>query len=500
MAVGKQGRLTGVHYPAILFSVENFFNGVFGEWRPVLECCNRRHTMRDAISHRYSKRKSSPEETAKWGKYWFDRLRDFHKAGSEADWRFTEPQVIAFLRTLVAQDVPTWKRLKIVENLCWYREHVLLVGEPKLDFVLRKLRDLNGSERRSGVTEEVGVASLTPADIQEIVGVIDPNEWEPLQGIRRKIRLEHKALATEEAYVGWVKRFMEENRLKTLASFEKIRSQQIEDFLTKLAVDGSVAASTQDQAYYAIRYLFQHVLDRDVGKIRALRSKKPKRLPVVMSREETVRLLLELGGRDLLIAELLYGCGMRLKEVLRLRVKDIDFDQHHIVVRQGKGSKDRVVPLPNMAVEKLRAVLAARELVHDKDLADGIASVHLPFALNKKYPNAHREWKWQFVFASSRIAKDPRTGKFHRHHIHKDTFPTSLREAVQRANITKNVTSHVFRHSFATHLLEDGTDIRTIQELLGHKDVRTTMIYTHVMNRRGVTIVSPLDKLAMPVR
>ncbi len=453
--------------------------------------------MRDFGAQRYSKKKVSPEETAKWAKYWYGRLRDFHKAGSRFDWRFTEPQVIAFLRDLLAQDVPTWKRLKVVENLCWYRNHVLNTGEPKLDFVLDKLRELNGTEKRSGVTEDESPGPLTAADIEEIVGLIDPNEWEPLQGIRRKIRLEHKALSTEEAYVGWVKQFMEEHRLRTIASFDKIRSQQIEDFLTRLAVEGTVAAGTQDQAFYALRYLYEHVLGRDIGKIRALRSKKPKRLPVVMSREETVHLLLQLGGRDLLIAELLYGCGMRLKEVLRLRVKDIDFDQHHIVVRRGKGGNDRIVPLPNLVVDKLNAVLTARKLVHEKDLADGIASVYLPFALSKKYPNAHREWRWQFVFAASRFGKDPRTGKFHRHHIHKNAFPTVLREAVKRADITKNVTSHCFRHSFATHLLEDGVDIRTIQELLGHKDVRTTMIYTHVMNRRGVTIVSPLDKLAI---
>jgi integron integrase len=456
-----------------------------------------RFAMQDSGNRRYRKKKANPEESAKWAKYWYGRLRDFHKGGSESDWRFTEQQVIAFLRGLLAQDVPTWKRLKVVENLCWYRNHVLNTGEPRLDFIISTLKELSGTERRSGVTDDVSVGPLTVSDIEEIVGVIDPNEWEPLQAIRRKIRLEHKALATEEAYVSWVKRFMEEYRLRTIASFDKIPSQQIEDFLTRLAVDDAVAAGTQDQAYYAIRYLYEHVLERDVGKIRALRSKKPKRLPVVLSRDETIRLLAEFGGRDLLIAELLYGCGMRIKEVLRLRVKDIDFDQHHIVVRQAKGGKDRIVPLPSSVVERLKAVLSARRLLHDEDVADGIASVYLPFALNKKFPNAHREWKWQFVFAANRMGKDPRTGRFHRHHIHKNNFPEALREAVKRTDITKSVTSHCFRHSFATHLLEDGVDIRTIQELLGHKDVRTTMIYTHVMNRRGVTIVSPLDKLVM---
>ena len=226
-----------------------------------------------------------------------------------------------------------------------------------------------------------------------------------------------------------------------------------------------------------------------------LKSKKPKRLPVVLSREETLQLLSLLSGRDLLIAQLLYGCGLRLKDALRLRVKDLDFDQHQIIIRHGKGGKDRIVPLPESTVERLKTALTSRRILHERDLEDGVASVWLPFALSKKYPNAHRELKWQFVVPASRIGKDPRTGNSHRHHIHKSVFPKKLREAVLKSGITKNVTSHCFRHSFATHLLEDGVDIRTIQELLGHQDVRTTMIYTHVMNRRGVTVSSPLDKL-----
>jgi len=451
--------------------------------------------MRDFESQKYSKKQLDVRELEKYGKYWYGRLRDFHQAGASWDWQFTESQVIAFLRHLLALETPVWKRLKAVENLLWYRNRVLGIAEPNLDFVLSKLREVNNTERQGKAMHDLDVPPLTTEDIEDIAGVIDPKEPEPLQAIRRKIRLEHKAYATEEAYVGWVERFMKVYHLKNNASFDSIRSRHIEEFLTKLAVEDSLSASSQDQAFYAIRYLYEHVLERDIGKIRALRSKKPRRLPVVLSRNETQRILYELGGRDLLIAQLLYGCGMRLKEVLRLRVKDIDFEQHQIVVRQGKGAKDRIVPLPACVVTKLTTLLESRRMSHDKDVADGTASVWLPFALGRKFPNAHRELKWQFVFAANRLSKDPRSGKHHRHHIHKDIFPKTLREAVQRTGISKNITSHCFRHSFATHLLEDGVDIRTIQELLGHKDVRTTMIYTHVMNRRGVTIVSPLDKL-----
>ncbi len=350
-------------------------------------------------------KRGSGDDRPKWARYWYGRLRDFHRIGTNPDWRFSEQQVVAFLRVLLSQQMPAWKRLKVVENLCWYRDHVIGSQEPNLDFILVKLRDLKAAEAGIGNADDEAVGSVTAEDIEGIVGVIDPNECEPLQSLRRKIRLEHKSLATEEAYVGWIKRFMHEFQLKSIECFRKIGSEQIESFLTRLAVDGAVAASTQDQAYFAIRYFYEYVLLRDVGKIQALRSKKPKRLPVVLSREETIRLLAQLGGRDLLLAELLYGCGMRLKEVLRLRIKDVDFDQHHIVVRRAKGGKDRIVPLPEAVIKKLEGMLVARRLLHDKDLADGVASVYLPFALSKKYPNAHREWKWQYVFAASRSGR-----------------------------------------------------------------------------------------------
>ena len=429
------------------------------------------------------------QENAKWGKFWFKKLQAFHGASAEAEWKFTANEVILYLRSLLANKEPSWKRLKVVENLVWYRDNVLGTNEPSLEHILYKLK---GCVKHERVQQE---SPSTSEEIQDVVGKIDPNEPEPIRGLRERIRLEHKAYSTEEAYVQWIRRFMATYKLTDNASFGAIGSTEIEKFLTALAVEDGLAASTQDQAFFAILYLFENVLHRELGKISALRSKKPRRLPVVFSREEVLNVFGCLGGTHLTIAMLLYGCGLRINEALRLRVKDIDFDQHQIVIRDGKGGKDRIVMLPKVLEEKLTTAVRTREFMHDQHLAEGTASVWLPFALAKKYPNAKSEFRWQYLFVSGRLSKDPRTGKFHRHHYHKGRFPKALASALRKAKIEKYATSHSFRHSFATHLLEDGTDIRTIQELLGHQDIRTTMIYTHVMNRAGVKVGSPLDRL-----
>ena len=274
----------------------------------------------------------------------------------------------------------------------------------------------------------------------------------------------------------------------------------MESHLTDLAVDGNVAPSTQNQAFCALLFLFEHVLKRDFGQINASRSTKSPRIPTVMSKSEVIRVLSFLTGIYLLMGQLLYGCGMRISECLRLRVKDIDFDQMLIEIHNSKGDNSRFVPLPRQLVEPLRRLVAARQALHERDLANGEASVWLPHALDRKYPSAHKEFKWQFLFASAKFSRDPKTGKRHRHHLHTDTFPVHLKRAVQQANLNKHVTSHTFRHSFATHLLQDGTDIRTIQELLGHSDIATTMIYTHVLARPDVRVVSPLDRLSTDAR
>jgi integron integrase len=267
------------------------------------------------------------------------------------------------------------------------------------------------------------------------------------------------------------------------------------EFLTDLAVNDNVAASTQDQALSAILFVFKHVLDRELDNINALRSKKPIRLPVVLSRQEVRLLMNQLAGRDLLIAQLLYGAGLRILECLRLRIKDIDFDQGQIIVRDGKGMKDRVTVLPEIACEALRNQIRQRRDLHNRDILDGFGSVWLPNALLKKYPSAATEFIWQYLFPSERRSADPRSQLIGRHHLSDGVFATALRKAVLRSRIEKKITPHTFRHSFATHLLQDGSDIRTVQDLLGHADVSTTMIYTHVLNRPGLAVKSPADAL-----
>lgn len=268
---------------------------------------------------------------------------------------------------------------------------------------------------------------------------------------------------------------------------------KVAEFLTHLAVDGHVSASTQNQALSALLFLFRDLLQVELPALDAARASKPKRLPVVLSRGEVQRLLAELDGRDLLIAQLLYGSGLRVMECLRLRIKDVRFDQHQIVVRDGKGEKDRVTVLPDGARGALEDQIARARRLHHDDLSDGFGAVALPYALARKYPHAEKEPGWQFVFPSRKLSRDPRSGNVRRHHLHDTTFSQSLRAAAQRAELTPAVHSHCLRHSFATHLLESGTDIRTVQDLLGHKDVSTTMIYTHVLNRPGIAVRSPLD-------
>ena len=279
-----------------------------------------------------------------------------------------------------------------------------------------------------------------------------------------------------------------------------ISGSDVESHLTDLAVDGNVAPSTQNQAFHALLFLFEHVLKRDFGRIQAIRASKGKQIPTVLSEREIEPIFKHLRGVHSTIAMLLYGCGLRISEALRLRVKDIDFDNKLIEIHQSKGGKSRIVPLPINLVDPLRRALESRKVLHEHDVADGVASVWLPYALAKKYPSAAAEWRWQYVFASHKLSRDPRTRAIHRHHLHRDTFPRHLRNAVEKAGSEKAVTSHTFRHSFATHLLHGGTDIRTIQELLGHSDVATTMIYTHVVNRNDVQVVSPLDRLTEKTR
>ena len=272
---------------------------------------------------------------------------------------------------------------------------------------------------------------------------------------------------------------------------------EIEAFLTHLAVEGNVAASTQNQALSALLFLYKEVLHQPVGYVDVTWAKKPVRLPVVLTREEVTAVIQQLSGVPLLVVQLLYGGGLRLTECLRLRVQDVDFGQKMLLVRDGKGQKDRTTTLPEVVVPALQDHLQTVKQKHHEDLQRGDGYAPLPTALSRKYPNAETEWQWQFVFPSTTLSQNPRddNGRLYRYHLHESTIQRAVRKAAQKTKIAKRISPHTFRHSFATHLLEAGYDIRTIQELLGHKDVKTTMIYTHVVQRGAMGVQSPLDMM-----
>jgi integron integrase len=312
-----------------------------------------------------------------------------------------------------------------------------------------------------------------------------------LDQVREVLRMKHYSLRTEQAYVNWIKRYIFFHDKRHPA---EMGEAEIRTFISDLASKRSVAASTQTVALSALLFLYRDVLKRDQPFIEGIeRAKKPERLPVVFTKEEVTEILSRLDGIPYLIAGLLYGSGLRLMDALRLRVKDIDFERNEIVVREGKGAKDRVTMLPGAIKRKLQEHLGRVEVLHKDDLRRGVGEVYLPYALDRKFPNAAKEWKWQYVFPAAKLSVDPRSGRRRRHHLSEDSIHRALKRAISQAGIPKHGSSHTLRHSFATHLLEDGYDIRTVQELLGHKDVRTTMIYTHVLNRGGKGVRSPLD-------
>jgi len=318
-----------------------------------------------------------------------------------------------------------------------------------------------------------------------------PRPVKLLDRVRVLCRRKHYSIRTEQAYVDWTRRFILFHRKKHPNDMGAIEVRQ---FLEYLAVKRNVAASTQNQALNALVFLYHQVLELDLGNIgNVVRAKRSQRLPTVLTREEVTRLLNAADGTYRLIARLLYGTGMRLLEGLRLRVKDIDFARNQISVRDGKGEKDRVTILPESLKSELWTHLARVKLLHEDDLAAGRGCVYLPYALSIKYPNAGREWGWQYVFPARGLSTDPRSGESRRHHIHETSLQRALKIAVRMAKLTKPASCHTLRHSFATHLLEAGYDIRTLQELLGHKDISTTQIYTHVLQKPGLGVRSPLD-------
>jgi integron integrase len=309
--------------------------------------------------------------------------------------------------------------------------------------------------------------------------------------VRDRIRVKHYSIRTETSYVQWIKRFI---LFHNKRHPREMGAAEVEAFLTHLAVAGDVSASTQNQALSALLFLYREVLGVDLPWLdNVTRAKRSQRLPVVLTREEVRAILAEMDGVYGLLARLLYGTGMRLMEVMRLRVKDVEFARGEIVVRDGKGAKDRVTMLPQSVKADLLAHLAQRRALFEQDLAAGKAGVYLPDALAVKYPNAPLEWPWQYVFVSGSFSTDPRSGVVRRHHLDEKLLQRAMKRGLAVSGVAKLATPHTLRHSFATHLLERGQDIRTIQALLGHKDVATTMIYTHVMNKGGLGVLSPLD-------
>jgi integron integrase len=334
-------------------------------------------------------------------------------------------------------------------------------------------------------------AAAAPAATQPVAP--QPAAPRLLDRVRQAMRLRHMSRRTEDAYVGWIRRFI---LFHDKRHPDDMSSPEVVAFLSDLAVRGNVSASTQNQALAGILFLYRDVLGRELeGLDGAVRARRPERLPVVLSRAEVRAVLVELSGVHRLVVTLLYGGGLRLLEALRLRVKDLDLERQQIVLREPKGGRDRAAPLPRIVERGLRQHLVDVHRIFEADRATGLRGPALPGNLAAKYPNAPIEWAWQWVFPATRIGVDERTGRRFRHHLHETAIQRAVKRAVQHSRIAKRVSCHTFRHSFATHLLEEGADIRTVQELLGHRELRTTMIYTHVLQQGPLGVRSPADRL-----
>jgi integron integrase len=400
-------------------------------------------------------------------------LSDLGRIGRISDWQFR-------------QSVDAIQKLFELVGVPWLRE-------VDWDFWRDSARTLPTNHptiaRASSQPKLPSPPSGAPSDQETAAG----NSVTAIDRLVTVIRQRNYSIRTEEAYRSWTERFL---AFIGHCDPRTAGAADVVSFLETLAVRGNVSASTQNQALNALVFFYDQALEQPLGDLGAfIRAKRPQRLPVVLTRGEVLRLLDQMEGAHRLMASLLYGTGMRLMECLRLRVKDVDFADCQIVVRDGKGQKDRVTPLPDTLSEPLRAHLEQVRALHEADLRQGHGEVFLPSALARKYPNAAREWGWQYVFPSGRLSVDPRSGAIRRHHRHENGLQKAVKQAATAARLTKPANCHALRHSFATHLLETGYDIRTVQELLGHSDVSTTMIYTHALHRGGQGVVSPLDKL-----
>jgi integron integrase len=433
-----------------------------------------------------------------WFPKWMAGYVDHHRLPETELIKVELELVLSFLRSLRDSNLPAWRRLQATRAIETYQGLVAREDTALFHPIKLKLEELSRREALQGdPTGRGGRLSRYDHESRLVAGEgnagkINENEPAVISQMRRTMRCLHHPRSTEKAYVGWIARLirhLDDERL------ERFGEREIADFLTDLAVTGEVAAGTQNQALSACLFLYEKVLGREMRFINAVRAKVSEYRPVVLTKDEIVSLLELVRGQNQTMFLLIYGSGLRHRECRTLRVKDVCFQTRRIVVRNGKGQKDRVTVLADSVIEPLQRQIENAKSLHDEDLDNGFGEVYLPFALARKYPSANREFRWQYIFPSRQLSKDPRSGRTRRHHVHEGTFASALKRALRRSDITKPAVPHTLRHSFATHMLEDGADIRTVQELLGHKDVKTTMIYTHVMNRPGLAVTSPLDRL-----
>lgn len=424
-----------------------------------------------------------------WFPRWLRRYSLSFPRSAASNLPVNKHSVIRFSKGLLAKGAPAWQRWQAVRAVECYRDFVLQQSAPDLSEIVATLAKLGRRERNVDLTEPP-----TAQELAALRGNINRSEPELIQTMRGELRVLHYSMATERAYVRWVKRFS--GHLGSM-ELEKFGESDIGTFLTSLAVEGQVAASTQTQAQSALLFMYQCVLGKKLGFIDAVRVKKSESIPVWFSRPEIQRLSNHLVGMHRLMFLLMYGAGMRHKECRRLRIKDVCFDEGHIVIRDGKGNKDRITFLPEQAIPELKRQIEVAIRMHRIDIEQGFEQIYLPHALAKKYPNACKDMGWRWVFPSRQRCRDKRSGQTWRHHISEEQFANALKIAIRQAEICKNGVPHSLRHSFATHLVEDGVDLPTLQKLMGHKNIETTMNYIHVSQSFGPKLRSPVDSLSI---
>lgn len=422
-----------------------------------------------------------------WFPKWVRRYALTFAKGLTDDLPVNRDTTLRFSRSLLEKGAPAWQRWQAVRALECYRDRVLQKPEPDLSGIIAKLAQIGKQERNLDLD-----VPPTGEELAKIRGKVDLAEPGLIQTMRSDLRVLHYSMATEKAYVRWVKRFMGHVGSTNLELFNE---RDIESFLTQLAVHGQVAASTQTQAQSALLFLYQCILGKRIGFLNTVRVKRPASMPVWYSRQEIGQLLDLMTGMHRIMFQLMYGAGLRHKECRRLRIKDVWFDEGCLLVRDGKGQKDRMTFLPKQVIPELKRQIAWATQRHQQDLEEGFDKVYLPFALSRKYPHAGREVGWRWVFPSRQRSRDKRSGNTWRHHISEEQFASALKTAQRAAGISKNGVPHSLRHSFATHLVEDGTDLATVQKLMGHKNIETTMNYVHVEVGFDSRLLSPVDRL-----